>query len=296
MDDRVVSPPPFDVGNPTVADFQLLVEQLRSQQEMLNNLMVNQQEKDLASRQEMELLRSMLMERHESGIKKASSFKPPHPKSFNGTRDAVLVNGWINSMEQLMDYHATPNSEKVKLSLFYLTDAASNWWNVLSDFKKISLVNDWNAFLEEFKLKFYPVGYKKQVFNKLKVLKQVKTVVKYTDEFELLLAQQPDLPVDIVIDCYVDGLKIKVRTEVQNFVHLKPDATLLEIQTRALQVEGNILGFVMHAPVVSNVANVAPMDLSVTDVKKDFKKYRCFRCNEKGHIKSNCPKKNSSFQ
>ena len=81
-------------------------------------------------------------------------------ESFDGKKDHIHVENWLNDMEELLATLGCTNEQKVAYAAYKLTEEAKRWWQD----KKVVLVADlglktaifWEVFKHEVNRHFFP--------------------------------------------------------------------------------------------------------------------------------------------
>lgn len=118
----------------------------------------------------------------------AVNLKPNTPETNDGRRDILTVNTWIFKVEQYLELSQlnAPNNpisdeNQIRLASTFLKGPAAIWWynNVSSG----NVPSTWNDFKYAVSQEFIPRDHSKRARDRLRNLKQTKSVAKYLDDF-----------------------------------------------------------------------------------------------------------------
>jgi hypothetical protein len=134
--------------------------------------------------------------------------------------------------------------------------------------------------------------------DKLAKWKQIKDVPSFNDDFQRIILDIPNISVEEQIDRYTRGLKAYIWKELCT----KEYSTLNDAMRDAERVESAHKRLGKNPRQESrnprNTQEPTPMDIGAIELKKltpaerkqCIKEGRCFRCRQKGHMASKCPK------
>ena len=126
---------------------------------------------------------------------------------FDGTEPL----GWIFKINQFFDYHNTPESDKLTIASFYMEGRALAWFQWMNTNGQFT---SWPSFLQALQTRFAPSQYDDPAGTLFK-LTQTGTVAQYLAEFEDLANRTFGLPPPFLLSCFVSGLTLEIRREVQ---------------------------------------------------------------------------------
>jgi len=79
-----------------------------------------------------------------------------NPKVYDTNYDPVVLKEWVRGMEKIFTVVEVPEEKKINIGTYYLTGEADIWWNTVKG-RLVGLEFIWSKFLDELRLKFYPV-------------------------------------------------------------------------------------------------------------------------------------------
>jgi hypothetical protein len=225
--------------------------------------------------------------------------KPPKPDYYDGRTDAIVLNRWINQVDDyLMFYNYSDMSvEPARIASFYLSAHARTWWSAIPENQKANLT--WLTFKELLRARFYPIDHERQVLSRLEKLKQRGPVSRYIESFEALRAQLV-IGQNTEIRYFINGLRADLKVKAVEFLLDKPDGQLPEIYQRMTAI-GEVLWESRMTMRDSNAMDLSavskqsssrrpPAKVKTAD-RRDKSHVVCFRCNQKGHYRNECKSK-----
>ncbi|KNE99093.1 hypothetical protein PSTG_07573 [Puccinia striiformis f. sp. tritici PST-78] len=185
---------------------------------------------------------------------------------------------------------------KLIFSLSFLKGQASSWaqpWT-LKIFTNEEF--EYDDFLNAFKCMFFDSEEKARAEASLRALKQTKSVMAYTHQFNTF-AHDAGWEARTLISQYRQGLKREVRLAL--VVSRSTFETVTDISNLALQIDNELNGAAdLSSSAPSSTPNPDAMDLSpmrgqLSDAEKSrmMRAGLCFRCSVKGHLSRDCPNK-----
>ncbi|KAF9410774.1 hypothetical protein BGZ76_005441 [Entomortierella beljakovae] len=108
-------------------------------------------------------------------VNPTSSFKFPHPPTFNGTCDGFIVLAWLGAFHRFFKGANIPDAQQTLHAVVFLTGPASLWWEAQGVPDEISYATFEKAFLEE----FIPAGFVDHVRHLLVTVKFESTLSEY---------------------------------------------------------------------------------------------------------------------
>eukprot|EP00171_Calliarthron_tuberculosum_P004967 IDg4967t1 len=125
-------------------------------------------------------------------------------------------------------------ANRVMIASTFLNETAAIWWYTLIQGGTISTT--WDGFCLALNSEFVPAGHIRMARDKLRKLKQSRSVAKYLTDFRNFLLVIPDMTEGEKLEKFADGLKNELRLKV-----LKISASTLEEAVQvALRVDGAI--------------------------------------------------------
>ena len=166
--------------------------------------------------------------------------KATKPDVFKG-RPNEDVRMWLFTVEVYFATEETPPADirKVAYAAAQLRENAAAWWrNVLLADAQIEDANlrvstSWERFKARLTAQFSAVDFTKAARDKLALLVQKGSVSSYTYEFNRLINNVPNMTSEEAIHTYVNGLKDRVRIEVE----LRTPGSVEEAQRLATRVD-----------------------------------------------------------
>ena len=229
----------------------------------------------------------------------SSRVRPRRPNSYNGKGS---ISSWITHMDNYLG--ETPSEQSLQIAVSYMEGAAHEWWIVYQQSLEGHLITTWPQLIPALRNRFDTLNKTKIARDKLARWKQVKDVATFNDDFLKIILDIPNISIDEQLDRYSRGLKPYIWKELctrdyNNLTDAMRDAERVESAHRRLGPKSN-----GRSPIPQrNQGNgkhdgPTPMDIGNVQIKKltpaerDLcrKEGRCFRCREKGHMASKCPK------
>ncbi|GMN19091.1 hypothetical protein TIFTF001_039723 [Ficus carica] len=106
-----------------------LQRQVQEQQALINNLQAN------ANRVEVPIDPPAAQSVQNRGVQAATDHEPLYlrfkrmkSKEFNGSTDPLIAQGWLKSIELVLNFIGLTENEKVKCASYCLMDDARIWW------------------------------------------------------------------------------------------------------------------------------------------------------------------------
>lgn len=160
--------------------------------------------------------------------------KAAEPSRYDGSvgSDPTV---WLFQFVQYADITNEPVIRRAKLAATYLSGKAATWWMGLVSQQPNGDSNliTWDMFKDGLTAMFQPVNAKKMARDKLAVLTQTHSVVKYNSEFQSLCIQISDISESEKLDRYVRGLKSAIREKVE----LDEPLTLAHAMSKAQRID-----------------------------------------------------------
>ncbi|KAG1137250.1 hypothetical protein G6F37_013570 [Rhizopus arrhizus] len=134
------------------------------------------------------------------------------PSTYNGERNAAVINLWIQEVERYLNFYDVPKTRWISYGVTLLRDRAQKWWNQLSQKNEESTT--WEKFKVDLEYTFKPSYSEHAARDRLASVKQTRLVAEYVDEFQDILLDLPRVSDDEALDRFVRGLKDDVRIHV----------------------------------------------------------------------------------
>uniref|UniRef100_A0A7S3A6S2 Ty3 transposon capsid-like protein domain-containing protein n=1 Tax=Rhodosorus marinus TaxID=101924 RepID=A0A7S3A6S2_9RHOD len=158
----------------------------------------------------------------------------PQPKPYDGKRDALLINTFLNSLRTYFKLARLPEDDdayKITLAEGYLTGDASYWWSLVPEDKR---PEKYAGFEQLLKAQFYPADATIRAKQQLARAVQRTSVAAYTSYFNKCLIQVGEISESEKFDRFVEGLK----PEVKKYIYIQDVQCFEEAQALALKIEG----------------------------------------------------------
>ncbi|XP_074288953.1 uncharacterized protein LOC141614097 [Silene latifolia] len=164
-----------------------------------------------------------------------------NPKEYMGTGVPILLDNWHREMENILNVVHCPEDFKVEQAMFYLRDAAGEWWDKVResalDLAGLEVQPGYGCavFSEALKKRFYPEEMhwqKEQDF--LHLQKGSMTIEEYTNKFVKLSHFVTSVDMDEVSRTrrYEKNLAPKVRIAMSGI----PSTSVQQAHDRALSI------------------------------------------------------------
>ena len=221
--------------------------------------------------------------------------KNPDPFTGKGS-----IRSWITHMDNYLGN--TSGDRELSIAVSYLEDHAHEWWIALHHSQEGVMIQNWGQLKEALLSRFETLNRTKIARDKLSRWRQIKDVPSFNNGFQSILLDIPNISIDEQIDRYSRGLKSYIWKELctkdyKKLSELMQDAERVESAHKRTRRE--FLPMQSPNPVLrsSRAEDPTPIDIGGIDAKLTLpekelciKEGRCFRCHQKGHIASNCPK------
>lgn len=230
----------------------------------------------------------------------AITLRPKQPETYEGKRDFLTVNTWIYKLEQYIALQAVVNptldfndGNKILFATTFLSGSAAIWW--YSTVRANQAPITWDGFKNALVAEFVPTDHIRRARDKLRRLKQTKSVSHYLSEFRNILLTMADVTAGEKFDKFVAGLKREIRIEVMK----STVANFEEAAQIALRVDGALWSsqMISKGGYHSNhdqTNDVVPMEIGNVEgssrgskkdylqKKKDRARNACFICHKVG--------------
>ncbi|GMN27756.1 hypothetical protein TIFTF001_041075 [Ficus carica] len=98
-------------------------------------------------------------------------FKRMKPKEFNGSTDPLVAQGWLKSIELVLNFMDLTDNEKVKCASYYLMDDARIWWEGIELSRDISQMT-WEDFVQEFNEQYFNMSVTSEHYDEFNNFRQ----------------------------------------------------------------------------------------------------------------------------
>ena len=225
----------------------------------------------------------------------SSNSGPKHkrPDSYKGKGS---ITSWITHMTNYIGN--TPDTHALSIAVSYLEGSAHEWWIAYHQTPEGQNIATWSALQPALIRRFDTLNKAKIARDKLAKWKQMKDVSSFNDDFQKIILDIPNISVEEQIDRYTRGLKPYIWKELctKEYYQLNDamrDAERVESAHKRLgkpprnepRTPRNT-----QVPTPMDIGTVTLKKLTPAERKQCIKEGRCFRCREKGHMSSKCPK------
>jgi hypothetical protein len=131
--------------------------------------------------------RDLEYDRYSKCLERFQKMRPPF---YGGEPDPVVTDGWVLSMEKILEALRCPREYWVELAAYSFTHTAEHWWRSIKG--QPGVREEWDKFFILFHQRFLPepvLRQKEEEFNKL--LQGNRTVWEYHAEFTTLARYAP---------------------------------------------------------------------------------------------------------
>ncbi|KAJ9536652.1 hypothetical protein OSB04_un000201 [Centaurea solstitialis] len=230
-----------------------------------------------------------------------SSIKMKVP-SFQGKSDPEAYLDWETKMEFIFACHEYSNRKKVKLAVIEFSDYALTWWDQLLISKRRNgerPIDSWEEMKMVMRRRFVPSHYFRDLHNKLQNLKQgTKCVEDYFKEMEVtMIRANIDEDREATMARFLHGLNFEIRDRVEMYHYVEIEdmgggsrnSTWKSGSTKKNENTSSSSSSLSNPKSGSKDFNTSKgkIDSSITK-NRDIK---CFKCQGRGHIASQCPNK-----
>ncbi|GJR15881.1 putative reverse transcriptase domain-containing protein [Tanacetum coccineum] len=218
----------------------------------------------------------------------------PHP--FKGTEGAVGLCQWFEKLESVFRISDCREKDKVKFATATLQGRALTWWNGRTASMGIDAANDtpWAEVRKWMTGEFYPRSVLQRLEQELYNLKLKGTDIDgYTNRFHELALLCPRMvePEQVKVEQYIHGLSKNIRGDVTSsqpatidhavpMTNAVPNDNEVCLKCKNKKHNGDCWKYGKCGKLRHKTAACICLD------KKDV---TCFNCNEKGHLKRDCP-------
>ena len=221
--------------------------------------------------------------------------KCKRPESFKGKGS---ITSWITHVSNYVG--STDPSSALTIAVSYLEGTAHEWWIVFRETEEGKAIQTWPQLQPALIKRFDTLNKVKIARDKLAKWRQIKDVPSFNDDFQRIVLDIPNISVEEQIDRYTRGLKPYIWKELctREYTCLNDamrDAERVESAHRRLGKNSRPdqapkVRQAHDAPTPMDIGNVQLKKLTTAERDQCRKEGRCFRCRQKGHMASNCPK------
>lgn len=187
------------------------------------------------------------------------------PNTYDGTRDALVIDGWIRSVERYTDFHGWSPEKSCLYATTLLRDRADAWYRTLE------ISNDTPTSWLEFKRLlidfFRPDNALRIARDKLAVLRQTGDLVDYVNAFMDIKLAIPSMTDEEACDKFVRGLASRnMRAHIRQYeADTLKDAVRAALSYDSAQQEEVFVRSTARPKVVDD-----PMELDAMDSRGGF--------------------------
>ncbi|KAI3465703.1 hypothetical protein Pfo_022366 [Paulownia fortunei] len=239
---------------------------------------------------------------------------------FQGRNDPEAYLEWEKKMEMVFKCHNYFENKKVKLAVIEFTDYAIIWWDQLLKEKRRNherLVETWDEMKVIMRRRFIPSYYHRELYNKLQRLTQEsQSVDEYYKEMEIaMIRANVEKDREATMARFLHGLNREIAdvVEMQHYVELTDmvhQAIKVEQQLKRRNMARRGIGMISSiswktAPKRDEWPSIKPKPEFSKDTKpatmpkqgniesstSKNRDIKCFKCQGRGHIVSQCPNK-----
>ncbi|XP_062083589.1 uncharacterized protein LOC133789956, partial [Humulus lupulus] len=240
--------------------------------------------------------------------------------AFQGKSDPEAYLEWEKKMELVFDCHNYSDMKKVKLAAIEFTDYAIVWWDQLCINRRRSgdrPIDTWEAMKRVMRRRFVPPHYYRDLYLKLQGLRQgSKSVDEYYKEMEMaMIRANVEEDREATMARFLSGLNREIADpiELHHYVELE-DLVHMAIKVERQLKKGSSSSRSRPSPhnpsttpwrsnypkkedqptsssTPKPATTATPPQGKTTPTKSHSSEIRCFKCQGRGHIASQCPNK-----
>lgn len=218
--------------------------------------------------------------------------KPKRPDPFKGKGS---VESWITHVTNYVS--GIPGEQALAIAVSYLEGPAHEWWIGYQQTEDGQQVQTFDQLKPAISTRFESLNKVKVARDKLAKWKQIKDVSSFNDDFQRIILDIPNISIEEQIDRYTRGLKAYIWKELctkeyRTLSDAMRDAERVESAHRRLGKPPKPSKDVNDSPTPTpmDIGNIELKKLTPAERAQCRKEGRCFRCRQKGHLASKCPK------
>lgn len=237
----------------------------------------------------------------------AATPRTTEPPTYDGARDAMVIDSWIRSVNRYARFHDWVEERKLSYAVTLLRGRAEAWYRSLEIGEEEP--ENWETFEEGLVGFFKPENYERIARDKLASYRQTTSVTNYVNGFMDVISAVPSANQAERCDRFIRGLSNKFcRAHVrQNDNGTLKMAIHSALSFEASHNEGMPYFQRMNSNTQTNRSSshsqqkYDPMDLDAMDSRSKTNQSRpnnrsCFYCGKPGHLRNNCRKRKEDFR
>ncbi|KAL0462366.1 UNVERIFIED_CONTAM: Transposon Ty3-G Gag-Pol polyprotein [Sesamum latifolium] len=210
--------------------------------------------------------------------------------SIKGKSDPEAYLEWEMHVEQMFSCHNYSENKKLKLTALEFTDYALVWWDQMQKERVRNgerPITTWEEMRAIMRRRFVPSYYRRELHNHLQRLTQgSKSVDEYYKEMEIAMIRTNIMKDnEATMARFLHGLN----RDIANVVEMHHYVELEEMVHQAIKVEQQL----KRRGLVRRTSNSSTFGQWKNNPQKDTLLHqnlrRCFKCQGRGHIASECP-------
>ena len=245
------------------------------------------------------------------GYKKEDEIKLGDLPEFDGNLDPEVYLDWERRIDRIFSHKGIDDYKCFTYAVLKLSKLASLWYDncqIKRERERKERINSWNLLKQKLRKRFVPRSYKLDLFHKFNTLQQSSLSVEdYIKEFERL---------SMACDCkdeeeqkilkFLVGLNVEIgnRVELQSFFTFDEACELavkVERQLKASKLKSfrpnyapkneTLKSFEKSEILEKNriVGDSSKFDVQGKNPRVGKDEIKCFKCQGRGHYKSECP-------
>ncbi|XP_024196009.1 uncharacterized protein LOC112199191 [Rosa chinensis] len=117
---------------------------------------------------------------------------------------------WLNKAEQYFEFYQIPEERKLSIATMHLTDKASDRWYMF----RHEFPHTWQG-LADLLMREFSSYNRSEYQAALARMSQTGSVEHYKEQFTKLSRRAPGFPPEVLLSCFIGGLKEDIRVDVQ---------------------------------------------------------------------------------